>query len=265
MAIRSICYNLLRKSRVVTGNTSTLLGGIIMEFKPIHVQSPTDQFIDQLESAILTGKYQPGDKLPSERELEKQLCVSRPVINAALRKLEALHFVTIQPRNGVYIADYRTAGDLATMNEIINFHDGHYRISLLKSIYRVRLQMEEDIVKLAVTQQDQHELQQAHFALSALANMTTTEAQAVEYFAFIHHLALASQNDVYPLLINNFKSIYLTLGKWTFESETPENIKKQNERLLDLIKDGQPEEAMQYNEQLIGKSYRLLTGKQLVF
>lgn len=236
-----------------------------MQFKPIKVESPTDQFVDQLKTAILTGKYQPGEKLPSERQLEKALCVSRPVINAGLRRLEALHFVNIQPRNGVYIADYRAEGDLATMNEIINFHGGHYRISLLKSIYRVRLQMEGDIIRLAAAVQDATALQRAHFALSALANMTTAAGQAEKYFVFIHCLALASRNDVYPLLINNFRPIYLTLGKWTFQSDTPENVQQQNEGLLGLIKNGQEEAAVRYNQRQIAASYHLLTGTQLEF
>ena len=44
-----------------------------MEFKKIHAPSSTDLFVNQLNTAILTGDYQPGDQLPSERELEKQL------------------------------------------------------------------------------------------------------------------------------------------------------------------------------------------------
>lgn len=230
-----------------------------MEFKPIHAPSSTDLFVDQLKTAILTGEYKPGEKLPSERQLEKQLCVSRPVINSGLKKLQDLHFVKIQPRNGVYIADYRSEGDLKTMNEIINFHGGHYRISLLKSIYRVRTQMENDIIRLATNEGDKNALQEAHFAMSAFINMATAQAQAAKYFDFIHWIALASHNDVYPLLINNFKPIYLTLGKWTCESANIEKFCKQNNTLLNLIKDGKVQEAVEYNETLINLSYKLLT------
>lgn len=42
-----------------------------MKFKKINAPSSTDLFVDQLKTAILTGKYQVGDQLPSERELEK--------------------------------------------------------------------------------------------------------------------------------------------------------------------------------------------------
>ncbi len=66
-----IWYNLLRTSLVVSGMTSTRGGDNSMEFKKIHAPSSTDLFVNQLKTAILTGEYQPGDQLPSERELEK--------------------------------------------------------------------------------------------------------------------------------------------------------------------------------------------------
>lgn len=230
-----------------------------MEFKPIHAPSATDLFIDQLKSAILTGKYQPGEKLPSERELESELHVSRPVINTGLKRLAALHFVNIEPRHGVFIADYRTEGDLATMNEIINFHGGHYRISLLKSIFQVRRQMENDIIRLAAKAHNLPALQRAHFALRTALNQDTSEEQASCYYDFIHCLALASNNDVYPLLVNNFKPIYLTLGRWTNEDSKIEDVYQHNEHLLQLIKTGDQQAAVQYNQQLIKNSYDLLT------
>lgn len=63
-----------------------------MKFHPINVPTATDLFfVNQLKTAILTGKFNLGDKLPSERVLQEQLQVSRTVINSGLKKLAALH------------------------------------------------------------------------------------------------------------------------------------------------------------------------------
>lgn len=78
--------------------------------------------------------------------MTRSVCPAIPWSSSPKRDL---HFIEIKPRYGAFIADYRSAGDLTTMNEIINFHNGHYRISLLKSIYRVRNQIEADIIRLA--------------------------------------------------------------------------------------------------------------------
>ncbi|MGN1283284.1 MAG: FadR/GntR family transcriptional regulator [Limosilactobacillus sp.] len=235
-----------------------------MKFKPINVPSASSLFVEQLKKAILTGEYQPGEKLPSERELEKQLHVSRPVINNGLKKLAMMHFIDIKPRHGAFIADYRTEGDLITMNEIINFHGGHYRIPLLNSIYRVRFQIELDIIRLATRNQNEQALQKAHFILQAIPNRDTDAQQAHDYFDFIHQLALASENDVYPLLINNFKPIYLTLGKWIYESIDPSSLRDENQQLLNSIKEGQEEKAIELERKLIANSYFLLTGERQI-
>lgn len=232
-----------------------------MEFKKIHAPSSTDLFVDQLKTAILTGEYQVGDQLPSERELEKQLGVSRAVITAGLKRLQALHFIDIKPRYGAFIADYRKTGNLLTMNEIINFHGGHYRISLLRSIYRVRDQMESDIIRLAARHQDRGALRECRYALARLKNAETAPDQAEEYFSLMHALAVASSNDVYPLLVNNFRPIYLTLGRWTCENSHAQVFLQRTQHLVDLIDQGAEGEAVAYNTTLVKDNYRLLSGQ----
>lgn len=61
----------------------------VLQFQPISAPSASDLFVQQLKTAILSGQYHPGDKLPSERELGQQLQVSRPVINAGLKNCKS--------------------------------------------------------------------------------------------------------------------------------------------------------------------------------
>ncbi|KXX62403.1 FadR/GntR family transcriptional regulator [Rhodococcus sp. LB1] len=51
------------------------------------------QIADAIENAILSGELNPGDHLPSERELVERYGVSRPTIREALRVLESNHLV----------------------------------------------------------------------------------------------------------------------------------------------------------------------------
>lgn len=69
---------------------------------------------------------------------------------------------------------------------------------------------------------------------------------------------MASENDVYPLLVNNFKPIYLTLGRWTCENTRSDDFQK---HLLDLVSAGQAKAAVQDNVNLIRKNYQLLSGQ----
>jgi GntR family transcriptional repressor for pyruvate dehydrogenase complex len=50
------------------------------------------------------GELRPGDRLPAERELSRQLGVSRPSLRAGLRSLSVMGVVQIRPGAGSFIA-----------------------------------------------------------------------------------------------------------------------------------------------------------------
>jgi DNA-binding GntR family transcriptional regulator len=61
-----------------------------------------NKVFDKLFNAIIFGYFNPGEKLV-ERELSKELGVSRTPIREALRELERLNLVTSQPYKGVIV------------------------------------------------------------------------------------------------------------------------------------------------------------------
>src|SRR6266508_1574250 len=63
----------------------------------------------QIERAIRTGDFAPGDRLPSERELVETFGVSRVSVREAIRSLEALGQVTVQHGRGVFVTDRRSS------------------------------------------------------------------------------------------------------------------------------------------------------------
>ena len=67
------------------------------DFEAIRRNKVYEEVAKQIERLILT-KLQPGDKLPSERELAELLAVSRSSIRDAIRSLELLGMV--EPRQG---------------------------------------------------------------------------------------------------------------------------------------------------------------------
>jgi GntR family transcriptional repressor for pyruvate dehydrogenase complex len=57
-----------------------------------------------LEQAIEVGRYKPGNRLPSERELSEEFGVSRPVVREAIIVLELQGLVRRRQGAGVYVA-----------------------------------------------------------------------------------------------------------------------------------------------------------------
>ena len=58
---------------------------------------------DQVAQLIRAGEYRPGDRLPPERDLSRQLGVSRPVVREAMVALEIAGLVEVRGGSGVYV------------------------------------------------------------------------------------------------------------------------------------------------------------------
>ena len=58
-----------------------------MEIKPIERSALPDKIIEQIKNTIIEGRLQPGDKLPSERELAERFSVGRTTVREALKAL----------------------------------------------------------------------------------------------------------------------------------------------------------------------------------
>ena len=68
-----------------------------MVFNQVRQGRISDNIVAQIKNAILSGTYNPGDKLPSEKELERLFNVSRVPLREALRSLEEMGLILIKP------------------------------------------------------------------------------------------------------------------------------------------------------------------------
>lgn len=74
-------------------------------FEPVTTGRVSAEIVDRIKAAIRAGELTPGDQLPPERELTKQLGVSRVTVRDALRMLEAngLIEVRVGARGGAFV------------------------------------------------------------------------------------------------------------------------------------------------------------------
>ena len=66
-------------------------------------QTLTSQVFDHLMDLIKSRTVQPGDKLPTEKELVARLGVSRTCVREAIKSLEALRIVVVRPKVGAVL------------------------------------------------------------------------------------------------------------------------------------------------------------------
>jgi GntR family transcriptional regulator, transcriptional repressor for pyruvate dehydrogenase complex len=179
--------------------------------KPIRAVSLKDVFIRRFEDLILSGTFPIGQKLPSERELALQLGVSRPIVHDGLVDLAAKGLVTLIPRVGTIVNDYRKEGSLSLLTSLVNYHQGELEAGLLNSLLDMRLLFEVETARLAAVNRTAEQLGSFHTLLQAEDTINHGDVDGICELDFnFHHLvALASGNLVYPLLINSFKQCYL--------------------------------------------------------
>ena len=74
-----------------------------MPLQTIEPQRLYRQIAEQLRSLIGAGEFAVGSRLPAERELAKQLGVSRPSVREALIALEVEHVIEVRTGSGIYV------------------------------------------------------------------------------------------------------------------------------------------------------------------
>ncbi|WP_395687221.1 FadR/GntR family transcriptional regulator [Caenimonas koreensis] len=76
-----------------------------MPIKTVEPQRLYRQIAGQLRALMTSGEFKPGARLPAERDLAKQLGVSRPSVREALIALEVEGWVEVRTGSGVYVLD----------------------------------------------------------------------------------------------------------------------------------------------------------------
>lgn len=68
--------------------------------RPIYLQ-----IIERVQMDIITGRYQPGDKLPSVRDLAQEAAVNPNTMQKALSELERSELIYSQRTSGRFITE----------------------------------------------------------------------------------------------------------------------------------------------------------------
>jgi len=76
-----------------------------MPFQSIEPRRLYRQIADQIRGLIRSGEFSSGSRLPPERDLAKQLGVSRPSVREALIALEVEGLVEVRIGSGIYVRD----------------------------------------------------------------------------------------------------------------------------------------------------------------
>ena len=145
----------------------------------------------------------PGDRLPSEAILSKELNVSRTVVREAFRSLAAMRIIELASGKRATVAQI----DHGAMSLMIE-HGVHTDQINIQQIYDVRRTIETRIVTLASIRRSDAEAAEVLALATRMQEAVDDPALLMEHdLAFHMALARASRNPVYSLLIGAFQGI----------------------------------------------------------
>ncbi|MCO7517824.1 FadR family transcriptional regulator [Pseudomonas guariconensis] len=165
-----------------------------------------------IRKLIQEGNYQPGDALPSQRELADQLGVSRASLREALSSLSALGLVSVQPGKGVFVqapASPASAGFSWPYAEQVSAAD----------TFQLRYALEgfaAGLAALSLTAADIDELEANVEAMRLQLRAGHFDAAARLDFAFHRRLLEASGNRAMLQVITASQDIFLESQKLPF-------------------------------------------------
>ena len=176
---------------------------------PIRRSKIYQEIARRLESQILDGLLQPGDALPSERDLMERHGVGRPAVREALLSLEKSGMIAIQ--NGERARVVRPSamslvGELGTAARyLLNQSDG------IRQFQQARLFFEIGLVRYAARHAIEADLERLGEALAANeAAVGDMDAFARTDVAFHFVLAEIPRNPI-------FVALRLALAEWLTE------------------------------------------------
>lgn len=179
-------------------------------------------FINRFEELILSGRFGPGDRLPPERDLALSLGASRPVVHAALVELETRGLVRVEARRGVFVADWRREGSVEMLLSLMSYSGGDISPHLFDSLLELRLLFETETARLAACRRTEEQLEEIErvVARERLASKPSPHEVTVLDYNFHLAVAIASGNDIYPLLMNSLKRVYEQILDRFYTDET---------------------------------------------
>lgn len=155
----------------------------------------TSQVFEQLKDQIITGKWEPGFKIPSENELTEILNVSRITIREALQALVALDLLEKKRGRGTFVKNSFTESFISSLLPLIQFDR-----SQAVYMHEYRKIVEIGSIELVVEQASAEDIQRLRDILEKMRKYkdNSLEKFALEDLNF--HLAL-SQITKNPVII----------------------------------------------------------------
>ncbi len=153
-----------------------------------------DQVFRAVAADVLSGRYVPGDRLPTQRALAEELGVNMASLREGIKQLEQARLVEVKHGEGMRVTDWRAEGGLDVL--------AHAAAEFTAPLFEARRILLTQAARLAAERRTQDHLRSLHFTM--IPPLTQWKD-----LAFMAVVIEASGNLVFTLILNQVRTVYL--------------------------------------------------------
>lgn len=198
---------------------------------PIRPQKLHEQVTERLRDMILERQLQPGDQLPSERELQTLFGIGRPAVREALLLLESSGLVTLRSGSPATVASAAPENIIRSMRAAVD----HFLADSkgVREIQAARKLLECSLARQAAKQRSEADLDRMADAIER-SKAVLDDAEAFEALDLEFHSAIVGIAG-----IGVFDVMFQALNDWMRE-----------QRLTTLSMPGHADIALAYHQDI---------------
>ena len=209
--------------------------------KPVSRITLGEQVAAQLADQISQGRWQPGERLPSETDLCAALRIGRSTLREALKSLAFVGLVQMRPGEGTYVL-----GGTQMLVERLNGRGLLRTEKELEDVGEARLILETELAALAAERIEASDLERLEEILSEMKRSLDGEAGEYAALDVEFHLAIAksSKNRLLHELLVPIRGV---LQEFIAKSQELPGIKQSahehHTRIVAALRERNPEKA----------------------
>ena len=215
-------------------NLSATLG-VIME-----TVSNNESFVSAVAEAVLSGRWQPGQRLPAERELAAIYGISKTAVHSGLTRLVSAGLLTSRPQSGTFVADYMLTGGIETLTAIAKYSGDNISPDLISAMLDLRLAIEGMAFRClgdTITEAGAQRLRAMADAAFA-ADSSDREHLAELFFEWHREVCLQSRSHMLLLIMNSMHDLSIVFWKKYFVVYGPGNAVARLYSFTSLLEQG---------------------------
>jgi GntR family transcriptional regulator, transcriptional repressor for pyruvate dehydrogenase complex len=176
--------------------------------EPVHLPLPRasvpDQVFGRLCEEILSGRYAPGERLPTQRALAADLQVNLATVREAVKRLEQLRLVEVRHGDAMRVRDWRRSGGLDAL-ALLQSVD----VEVVRSLFEARRLLLAEASRLAAQRRSDEQAATIDELAAAIATAGDDHGALLADWHFMAAIVDAAGNIVLQLIMNSVRELYL--------------------------------------------------------